>query len=94
MPHSREDHGQVMLIASGDYFGIFLRPPRLDNGRSSGPGDFLNPIPLGEEGIGGHHRPFNGEISLHYGELTGIHPAHLAGSDSYRLIPFLPSDPG
>jgi hypothetical protein len=52
-------------------------------------GRLVDPVPEGEERIGGHHGAFRGEpgvAGLDDGQLGGVDPAHLACAHAHELV--------
>src|SRR6266567_1813393 len=80
-----KEHGQAQAVGGGDDFGIALRTAGLNDGGSSGFGDFFNAIGEGEEGVGGGDGAFQRELGLHGADFGGIHAGHLSGADADGL---------
>ena len=57
LPHTGQDHGQVMLIRRGDHLGISDRAARLDDRGDARGGRLIYPIPEGKERVAREHSP-------------------------------------
>ena len=57
MPEAGEHHGQILLVRSGNDFGIAHRAAGLDHRRGAGLGQHVEAVAEGEEGI--RRRPRN-----------------------------------
>ena len=86
MPHAGEDHGQAVLVAGGDGFGIADRAARLDDSADAGAGRFVHVVAKWEERIGGEHAARDAVAGLAHRHVRRIHAAHLPGAHAERRI--------
>ena len=57
MPAARKQHGDLVLVAGGNHFGVVAAPSRLNDRRDSRLGRQVDAVAEGEKGVRGHDRP-------------------------------------
>ena len=80
-----EGHGHAKPVGGRDDLGVADRATGLDDGSGSGPGDDLEAVREGEEGVRGSDGSGQRKDSLLGAEAGGVDPAHLAGADADGL---------
>src|SRR5581483_3918856 len=80
-----KNHCQTEAVGRVDDFRMANRAARLDNGRGTSVGDFLNAIGKREESVGCGDGSLERQYSFHGTYAAGVHTTHLAGTYSHRL---------
>jgi len=63
LPHTGQDHGQVVLVRRRDHLGVSDRAARLDDRRDARRGRLIYPVPKGKERVAREHGPL-GVVAL------------------------------
>src|SRR5580658_716370 len=85
MPHAGEEHSEPETVGGGDDFRIALRAAGLNDGGSSGAGDFFDAVGEGKKRVGGGDCAVQRELRFHSADFGRIDAGHLAGADPHGL---------
>src|SRR5688500_3222112 len=85
--YAGKQHGDAARVGGGDDLVVAHAAAGLDDGRGAGIGERVEAVAKREEGVGGDHRPGQGELrvgSLERRDAHAVDPAHLPGADAER----------
>src|SRR5215213_10669250 len=86
VPHPREQHRDPLLVGRGDDLVVALAAAGLGDRGDAGAGEGVQAVAEREEGVRGGGGAGERELGFLGREAAGVHPAHLAGADPYRLV--------